>query len=137
MCIKCICRYLAKLVRFPSPRRGTADGVPYIQGHVEIFHDGIWGTICDDQVNDGAAIVLCKMAGYSYGGDYRLNYRQYLSNKASKIWLDDLSCRGTESDVSRCRHRPWGINNCNHGEDVGIRCYTDRGTFNTATLKGY
>ena len=41
----------------------------YIQGHVEILHDGIWGTICDDKFNDNAARVICRMAGYSKGKD--------------------------------------------------------------------
>lgn len=38
------------------------------------------------------------------------------------IWLDDLRCLGYESSVEDCQHMPWGLNNCEHTEDVGLRC---------------
>ncbi|KAG0727815.1 Neurotrypsin [Chionoecetes opilio] len=41
------------------------------------------------------------------------------------IWLDDLRCLGYESSVEDCQHMPWGSNNCDHSEDVGLRCASD------------
>ena len=41
------------------------------------------------------------------------------------IWLDDLNCRGTETRLVDCGHRPFGSHNCNHNEDVGTRCIPD------------
>ena len=114
-----------------NPRHGVeASGVPYIQGHIEILHDGKWGTICNDRLNDAAASVLCKMAGYSHGGQYSKEYQQNLPNKATIIWLDDLTCKGTEVHVDQCRHRIWGSNDCSHSEDVGIRCFRSPSMYN-------
>ncbi|NXE16713.1 DMBT1 protein, partial [Lophotis ruficrista] len=31
-------------------------------------------------------------------------------------------CGGTEAALSECPARPWGVNNCDHGEDAGVVC---------------
>ena len=38
------------------------------------------------------------------------------------IFLDDVICNGTESNLADCRLKPWGTNNCVHGEDAGVFC---------------
>jgi hypothetical protein len=34
-------------------------------GRIEIFHNGIWGTICDKTFSQTAATVVCTMLGYN------------------------------------------------------------------------
>ena len=46
------------------------------------------------------------------------------------IWLDNISCRGTESRLIDCPASPIGQHNCGHSEDAGVRC---QGTANTCT----
>lgn len=38
------------------------------------------------------------------------------------IWLDDMGCTGSESKLKYCSHAGWGIENCDHAEDVGVLC---------------
>lgn len=38
------------------------------------------------------------------------------------IWLDQVSCFGNESSIDKCTHWAWGENNCNHTEDISIKC---------------
>ncbi|NWI57762.1 DMBT1 protein, partial [Calyptomena viridis] len=38
------------------------------------------------------------------------------------IWLDETNCTGAEPHLSACPTRPWGVNNCYHGEDAGVVC---------------
>lgn len=38
------------------------------------------------------------------------------------IWIDGLKCLGNEDDLTKCQHDRWGITNCDHTEDLGIRC---------------
>ena len=42
---------------------------------------------------------------------------------AGPIWLDDLSCEADENSIFDCAHSGWGINNCDHSEDVGVSCF--------------
>ena len=38
------------------------------------------------------------------------------------IWLDNVICNGTEDDLDRCAHLPYGTHDCDHSEDVGVHC---------------
>jgi len=38
------------------------------------------------------------------------------------IWMDNVQCVGSETDLASCEHNGWGQHNCRHYEDVSISC---------------
>ena len=42
---------------------------------------------------------------------------------SGSILVDNLQCNGSETSVAECSHSGWNTHNCNHGQDVGIRCF--------------
>ena len=38
------------------------------------------------------------------------------------IWLDNILCMGFEANLESCHFTGWGEHNCEHSQDIGIRC---------------
>ncbi|EDV27500.1 uncharacterized protein TRIADDRAFT_53246 [Trichoplax adhaerens] len=96
------------------------DGNGYSSGRVEIYHNGVWGTVCDDSFGISNAIVICRQLGFSSAADYFCCAHYGRGN--GTIWLDNVSCNGSESSISSCNHNSWGSHDCGHNEDVGVAC---------------
>ncbi|XP_071094710.1 uncharacterized protein [Haliotis cracherodii] len=101
-------------------------------GRIEVFYNGTWGTVCDDGFGADEAKVACRQLG-RYKSGLTPRAIQRFGFGGGKIWLDDVSCSGTESSLASCSHRPLGANNCLHSEDVGIICDPSDITMNLTT----
>lgn len=88
-------------------------------GRLEVFANGGWGQVCDDDFDTSlfGPNVVCRDLGFSGAvsqgsdpgiGDYFL--------------LDDVACLGTESTLLNCPHAPVGVENCDSAEAVFITC---------------
>ena len=88
---------------------------------MEIFYNGEWGTVCDDDWDDVDARVVCRQLGLPHTNAAAL-YRAPFGRGTGPILLDDVRCDGSESSLASCRSRGWYRNDCSHGEDAGVRC---------------
>ncbi|XP_064596274.1 deleted in malignant brain tumors 1 protein-like [Liolophura sinensis] len=93
-----------------------------LSGRLEVFYSGVWGTVCDDSFNKLTANTLCRIFGYSRG--YSVKTAGF-GEGTGIIWLDDVVCSGNETRISQCSHLPWGENDCQHDEDLGLVCSND------------
>ncbi|KAM3607417.1 uncharacterized protein V6R79_007440 [Siganus canaliculatus] len=102
----------------PGDREANVRLVPgQTRGRVEVKYNGEWGTVCDDSFDTMDGNVICRMLGFSMATS---TYQA--QSGTGKIWLDDLRCRGTETDIFDCPHSGIGVNDCGHSEDVGVQC---------------
>ncbi|XP_068199354.1 scavenger receptor cysteine-rich type 1 protein M130-like [Antennarius striatus] len=97
-----------------------ANGTNRCSGRVEVFHDGQWGTVCDDRWGMQEATVACRQM--NCGNALTAKYKAFFGRGSDQVWLDDLECRGDEKTLADCPHRVFGEHDCDHNEDAGVVC---------------
>ncbi|KAM8777494.1 antigen WC1.1-like [Rhynchonycteris naso] len=108
-----------------------SDGDTKCSGRVEVWHNGSWGTVCDDSWSLSEAEVVCQQLGC--GSALEALQGAAFGPGNGSIWLDEVRCRGRESSLWACPAKPWGQSNCKHEEDAGVRCSGERTTLPTTT----
>ena len=91
-------------------------------GRVEVYHNGQWGTVCDDSWGMNDANVVCCELGFpsASSAPYSARYGQ----GSGPIWMDEVNCHGGEASIMNCAHRGWGSHDCSHFEDASVICNT-------------
>ena len=121
------------------------DGPTVPKGRLEVFHNGEWGTVCDDQFDERvddprtpfdrrrlpnlAPQKACQFMGYATG---QMIPQGSMSRApaSQKIWLDDVRCLDnaphwtgeSPTQLHHCYHAGWGLNNCTVEENVHLSC---------------
>ncbi|CAH3104906.1 unnamed protein product [Porites lobata] len=94
-----------------------------LQGRVEVFNNGTWGTVCDDSWNLTNANVVCRELGVERA--VKAHVSATFGQGNGTIWMDDVRCSGNERLLTECRHNGWGKQNCDHSQDAGVVCSSD------------
>ena len=95
------------------------------EGRLEIFSNNAWGTVCDDSFDIVDAFVVCSQLGF--GIPEQIFYLAHFGTGTGAIVMDDLGCLGDELMITDCDHvgGEKQTHNCQHAEDVGVRCHYD------------
>ena len=97
-------------------------GSSYNEGRVEVYYNYQWGTVCDDGWDDTDAGVVCRQLGFGSSGT-AIGSADF-GQGSGLIWLNNVTCTGSESALASCGHHGVGITSgCYHNEDAGVRCF--------------
>ena len=98
------------------------DGVSTYEGRVEVYHAGQWGTVCNDGWDDVDAEVVCNSLGLLGGvAVTNPNYAPF-GQGSDPIWMDDVACTASNTNLKSCNHNGWGVEDCEHSGDAGVKC---------------
>ncbi|XP_066488385.1 lysyl oxidase homolog 3 isoform X2 [Tiliqua scincoides] len=137
LCLLCVTWLWVSAAQRSTPApTGLSPGSPRLQfrlagyprkhneGRVEVSYNQEWGTICDDDFTLANAHVLCRHLGFvaATGWTHSAKY----GKGTGPIWLDNLSCTGSEKSIVECQSRGWGNSDCSHEEDAGVVCKDER-----------
>ena len=114
------------------------------EGRVEICMNNEWGTVCDDSWDSTDATVVCRQLGYSTTGqepppacsgmnsyltddlfvltDAVAFSRAHFGAGTGTIYLDSVSCTGSEANLIDCSRSSSVTCYSGHSEDAGVRC---------------
>ena len=92
------------------------------EGRVEIYRNGEWGTVCENNWSNYEARVVCRKLGFP-SDDAEALSTAHFGQGSGPIHLHHIYCYGGESNLESCTTYEWNYpNNCGHSEDVGVRC---------------
>lgn len=104
-------------------------GASEMEGRLQIYLNGKWGTVCDYGWNIINAALVCHQLGYALNpSDWQLE-RSELPNAGTSedVILSNVRCTEHDIDITKCRAERASnkdfVNSCSHTQDVGIRCY--------------
>ncbi|KAG2487830.1 hypothetical protein HYH03_013547 [Edaphochlamys debaryana] len=91
-----------------------------LQGRLEVYNGSVWGTVCDDGATDAVAVVACRQLGFAGGTVFTAGAT---APGTGPILLDNVVCDAAAAQrLEQCSHSGWGVNDCSHTEDLGVRC---------------
>ena len=90
-----------------------------LYGRVEVYYNGSWGTVCDDDWDINDANVVCRELGFSRASSAP---RQAKYGQGSgTIWMDGITCQGDEASLQECTYDV-DTSDCSHSKDASVEC---------------
>ena len=157
----------ARVEIFHAERWGTVCDDGFSQATTfRLFQETATSTVMEIEPDNDAPALVCQAMGYETG-EYAPGYGRpgvpsqpsglgitiyypvgstYPSDGPEPIWVDDMTCVAGDADLTvdalpapmaHCGYAGWGLHNCTHNEDAGVRCWNDSagGTVGGRALK--
>uniref|UniRef100_A0A8C2GD36 SRCR domain-containing protein n=1 Tax=Cyprinus carpio TaxID=7962 RepID=A0A8C2GD36_CYPCA len=71
-------------------------------GRLEVYHNAVWGSVCDDQWDISDAQVVCRQLGC--GAALRADGNSVFGAGEGVVWMNRVECRGNEIHLWDCSH---------------------------------
>ncbi|XP_036417687.1 scavenger receptor cysteine-rich type 1 protein M130-like [Colossoma macropomum] len=96
------------------------EGKGSCSGRLEVYHNAVWGSICDDLWDIRDAQVVCRQLGC--GPALGADGSAVFGAGEGPIWLNRVKCRGNEIHLWDCPHSLKNHTDCSHRQDAGVTC---------------
>ena len=88
------------------------------EGRVDVFHEGVWQSLCDSSWDLRDGDVVCRELGYGYA--VRVVGNALFGEGTGLQWKVDLHCSDNATGLKYCNVLP--KKSCRHSEDAGVIC---------------
>jgi deleted-in-malignant-brain-tumors protein 1 len=92
------------------------------EGNIQVCLNGTWGWICGNNFNTADGQVICNQLGYSTSGVVVKTDSYFGFGRNGTMWMDDISCTGTESSLLNCGYSTVINNTCTYDTLAGVIC---------------
>uniref|UniRef100_A0A673KHN0 Si:ch211-161n3.4 n=1 Tax=Sinocyclocheilus rhinocerous TaxID=307959 RepID=A0A673KHN0_9TELE len=103
-----------------SLQRQLSGGEGRCSGRLEVYHNAVWGSVCDDQWDISDAQVVCRQLGC--GAALRADGNSVFGAGEGVVWLNRVECRGNEIHLWDCPLSLKNHTDCSHKEHAGLTC---------------
>ena len=94
----------------------------YYKGRVEVCHNNTWGAVCKGLGGPDNARVACRQLGLRLNRAVSFQFSVYRRG-TEPIWLNRVSCTGSETQLTDCPNDGFGHNNCSYDASyAGVIC---------------
>ena len=90
-----------------------------------IYHNDVWGTVCDDNWDLKEATVVCRQLGY--GKAMRAVKNAAFREESGPLWYDIVRCTGRETSLTQCEQVDRSVVQRNFGcrKAAGVVCASE------------
>ena len=95
------------------------------EGRLEVKYNDQWGSVCINRFDFRDARVACRqLFGDSSPANLNSNGQEWgdYVGIVPPVWLDEVGCSGSETNIGLCMHPGFGTTECNHQSDVYLQC---------------
>lgn len=110
-----------------------ADGEHPCAGRLEVRRGLTWGTICDADLDQTTAHVVCREL--QCGSAVSMPGGSHFGPGSGVVWTEAFHCVGNESLLFHCPQGPG--HQCGHSQDAGLRCSGEAGRVGSETRPGF
>ena len=99
-------------------------GATPLEGRVEVFLLGHWGTVCGYSWDLAEATVVCHQLGYLRAAEAP-RYAAFGAGSGPS-WYYSVYCAGTEHNLTECNNNNYNFGSaCSHSQDAGVVCSSE------------